>query len=174
MTRPPTKRPPNGKLSSAGRTAARMMAEELIALLWAERDVAEKVAEKFRVSMQVARAVYREAAAALKAADDGDRPERIARNLAAIGKLYRDAHAEKRYAVCRQLLADIRRVHGLDAPLKVQGLPPAVESDLTSRTDAELEFYSDNGYWPEEAPRPTDHPGVQKKTPSPATALKLH
>lgn len=133
------------------RNAARLYAEELIAQLFTPAEVQRKLATRYRVSPCVADGICKEALAELRRADDGDRENRMARMVAQIGKLYRDAHKEKRYAVCRQLLADVRRMQGIEGALKLDVREEA--NSLSTRSDEELEYFKEHGYWPEEAPR---------------------
>ena len=161
------------KLSANIRLTARYMAEELIAEVHGQRDIQSRLQKRFGCSLKVANTIYLEALAALREADDGDRENRVARMYAQIGRLYRRAWNANppRLQVCRQLLADLRVMQGLNAPLKVdQTLRD--ERDEAQRTDAELDYFLKEGHYPDEAP----HAGAPQVKPKAASNPldKLH
>jgi hypothetical protein len=160
------RRKPEHRMHAATRVTARIIAQELIAELYTQREVERRLMKRYRCSNNVASEIYREAFRELKEADDGDRENRMARMNAQIGVLYRDARKDKRYSVCRQLLADVRRMQGIEGSLKID-LPLTADGDpISTRSDAELEYFKTNGYWPEEAPRSTATPAAKGKPSS--------
>lgn len=162
------------KLTPALRARALLTAEEMLADLHSEPEIRVALVKRYRCTENVANALVREALARLREADDGDKATRTARMYASIGKLYRTAHKAERYAVCRNLLADLRRMQGLDAPLKVQPVAAGQGTDEQQRTDQELEYFLEHGYYPEEAPRPAGGAAARKQPASNDPLAKLH
>jgi hypothetical protein len=159
-----------GRLTPAVRTAALIFAEEHLAQLFADAEVSAKLQKRFHCTPAVGNAVVREALERLREADVDDKATRTARMHASIGRLYRKAEKAGRLQVCRGLLSDLRRMQGLDAPLKVAHQAASQQGDETNRTDAELEFYLEHGFYPDEAPRQ----GKPKLQPAQDPLAKLH
>lgn len=157
-------------LTSAARATARTHAEELIAQLYSQQEVQRRLVKRYRCTPNVAHDLYGEAMRELRAADDGDRENRLAKMLGQIGHLYRKAEKAGRLAVCRQLLTDVRRMQGIEGALKID-LPIGEGNPIESRTDDELEYFKLHAHWPEEAPRGVKPPVAGKPSSNPLDRL---
>ena len=140
------------------REQARMKAEELIAELYTEHEIRDLLRKRFRIGMDRAREVVREALAALVEEDQAQRSERMAIALRALGRLYRQAWKKERFQTCLGVIREIKRMQGLDAPLR--SVAPLTPDELEARSEEELEYYLGHGYWPLEAPKKADQPRV--------------
>lgn len=138
-------------LSQDLKLRARYKAEVWIAELYTEPEVRKKLQDQFKCSPETARKIYRAAVSLMVQEDQNQKPERTAIMLRAMGRLYRKCWDKQRYQTCATVLREIKRMQGLDAPLKLASLPTPQEQE--DRTERELQYYLDHGHWPEEAPR---------------------
>lgn len=133
-----------------------MKAEEQIAELYTEQEIRCYLRKRFHLGADAARDAVRAALAAMVEEDQSQRGERMAVALRALGRLYRRAWEKNRLQTCLGVIREIKRMQGLDAPLRTA--MPLTPDELESRTEEELQYYLSNGYWPLEAPRKADQP----------------
>ena len=158
---------PERRLTPARRQAALFKIEAWIAELQTEIQVRHLTEKRYGVSSKVAKTLYDEAVKGLRYESEQAKDERRGMWLAAVGRLYRKADTQGRLAVCARLLDSVKRMQGLDAPLKIQNSLPIPEDDFDTRSEAELDYFNAHGHWPEEAPKA---PGKTKaRTPTPST-----
>ncbi len=143
----------NPALTQATRLAARYLAEDMIAELHPQRAVVKAIQERFTVSEQVGQDVYRQAWALLAEAEQVDRATRRGKLEVTLESLYRKALIARQFGVCARIAKQLADLFGVNAPIKVEGLGQALGSDEANRTDAELEYHLQHGYYPDEAPR---------------------
>lgn len=141
-----------GVLSLELKLRARYQAEVWIAELYTEPEVRKKLQDKFKCTPEVARKIYRDAVSLMVQEDLNQKPERIAIMLRSMGRLYRKCWDKERFQTCLGVLREIKRLQGLDAPLKLAGVLPTPD-EQDQRTEVELQYYMDHGFWPEEKPR---------------------
>jgi hypothetical protein len=131
---------------------AKYRAQLLIADLWQRADVLRKLQEEFRCGPKAAASIYYEATQELREADEQERADRIAAMRASRARLYRKAFDSGKYSTCRDILADICQMDGLNAPSKV-AVTDSDGNDLGQRSDADLDYFLEHGHYPEEAPK---------------------
>jgi hypothetical protein len=143
-------------IGAAQRQQAQIKAEQLIAELYTEQEIRALLQKRFGLGPAAARIVCRDALAAMVEEDQTQRAERMAVALRALGRLYRRAWEKDRLQTCLGVIREIKRMQGLDAPLR--SVAPLTPDELESRTEEELQYYLANGYWPLEAPKKAEQP----------------
>lgn len=147
------KHPSPRRLTRAKRLEARFLAEEGMAELRPERDILRDIEARFCVSEQAARDVYLEAWHGLSKAEAEDRAQRRGQMERVLTRLYRKCWEARQWNTCARVAKELKDLFGLDAPIKVEGLVLGQSSAEEERSDADLDYYSEHGHWPEEAPR---------------------
>lgn len=140
-------------LTRATRLQARYLAEDMIAELEPERKIIAAIERQFGVSEQVGRDVFSEAWALLAEAEQVDRATRRGKLERTLESLYRKALVARQFGVCARIAKQLADLFGVNAPIKVEGLGGTLRGEEENRTDAELEYHLQHGYYPDEAPR---------------------
>lgn len=142
------------QMTGAQRLAARYVAQGLIAEMVPRHEIVKRVKKRWKCGDAAAERVYRLAWKDLTEADETQKAERKALVESRLEALYRKCLKAEAWAAALGVLREIKKLHGLDAPLRgVMATPTATPDALARREERELDYYLEHGHWPEEAPQ---------------------
>lgn len=139
-------------LTSSQRLEAHALALELLVQCQTDYTIKAALRKKWSASITypVASTILRKAKEALQAEVDKSTPQRRAVMRKRLEGLYRKAMGENKLNVCQQVLKQLCELDSLNEPMKVN-VSHTVEFGA-GRSVEDLNFYADNGAWPEEMP----------------------
>lgn len=126
----------------------------MIARLSSRAECIAMLQEGYRFNVVSAEGLYAEVWREIRVLDEQTLPERRARLQATLEAVCAAAFADKQYPACIAAVREIKKMFGVDMPLKVQALPSGKATEFGERSEADLEFFSEHGYWPEEVAQP--------------------
>ena len=142
---------PSRKLPTALRLEAHAVAVELLCQMQTDHTIKKALKKQYGVSHSTATSILRKAAASIQEQSAENAQRKKAKRLRQLESLYRTSMKNKRLNVCAQVLKQMTELEGLNAPIELADVSPRKFGE--GRSVAELKYYADNGYWPEEQPK---------------------
>jgi hypothetical protein len=147
---------PNGPVwPKTLRLEALALTESLIIRRFDRRDIHQALRAKYGAAISEVRlddlvqSVHRR----WKQESEKDGPARSEAQRRALMRLYRSAEADKDWRVCVEIEKLLAKLDGTAAPTKVAVASPEQWAEFEGRSHADLTFYAEHGYWPEDAPK---------------------
>lgn len=143
-----------GKISEVERHQATIVAEELLTGMTPEPAIIGALVKQYAMSRQQATSIIKAATERLTKPFDADTEQRRAKLEGMCFQVYRKAIGKGAFNPAMNAVNQLSKMWGLDAPHKIvhSGKVNVTDSEFSSRSEEELNFYAENGYWPEEAP----------------------
>lgn len=151
------------KLTKIEEYEAKAVAQELLAQLVVRSEVSKHLQREYLVTPHTARRIVKAAEEAIMAPDEKDAARARQQHIARLEALYRRSLLAKKFSTCERILSQLGEIHGVKRPQHIVHTGSVqVDAEFDGRTEQELQFYIDNGHWPEEAPRGTTASAVHQ------------
>lgn len=151
-----SRNPANGPPWPKGlRLEALALTESLIIRRFDRRDIHQALRAKYGAAASEVRvddlveSVHRR----WRQESEKDAPARADAQRRALMRLYRSAEQDKDWRVCVEIEKLLSKLDGTAAPTKVSVASPEQWAEFEGRSHADLTFYAEHGYWPEDAPQ---------------------
>lgn len=158
----------NGKLTKVEEHEALQYAEDLLAQLLKRSEVMKLLQAEYVIDATKAKKLAIKAENNLINAIEMGIAQRKAQHVSRLEALYRRCLAHKKFSTAERVLAQLGRVHGVEAPkvLQVTSTPQQLDPEFDNRSEQELDFYLNHGCWPEEQAAPKSIVSVIAQTPN--------
>lgn len=159
------RRPPALILRGPEREQAMALVETLLVRRYDRTDISKALRNRYGQQLPDAmiQRLLREVAARWQRESEDDREARVEAQRRALLRLYRQAESDKEWRVCVEIEKLLSKMDGTAAPQKVSVASPTEWAELEGRSQAELLFFAEHGYWPERAPDELSNGARSKK-----------
>ncbi len=147
----PGKRPIAPKVSGVARLKAKHRVWEMISRCYGRDQCLVELTKAHGLTIVGAEQLYAEVWREIRVVDEATIPERRQKLLVMLEDLYQAAYLDRQFAACAMAIREIKKMFGVDQAIKLQLQPAGSGDDISRRSDAELEYHDQHGYWPEEA-----------------------
>lgn len=147
------------RLDASERLELRSLAEEMLLERWSDRAIIRALADQYGISHHVAAKELASVTAEIQQSVADAAPRRRAQQIASLDRLYQQCVAAKRFNAAIRIQALLAKIEaptvqpgrGRGEALPAMPSAPA-DDEFAGRSESDLNYYCENGHWPEEAP----------------------
>lgn len=140
------------RLTTAEKLQAHGLAMELLAQMQTVQTVKAAMRQKYAISMPQATRIVRTAQEAVTQAIAHNVDRERAKHIRQLEALYRRALKAERLSVCSNILAQLGKARGAEAPQQLEVTHKSEATEMDERSEDELQHYIEHACWPEEMP----------------------